>query len=106
MGLFDFGSMEKPEYAFAVFRRHFDAAEFSKKRGGFVCLKLGPGHSLSTALIAFAMGASQSYLVDVGAFALPDLAIYRKMTAYLRQNGLAAADLSKVQNADQLLAAS
>lgn len=105
VGFFNLGAMERPEYALLIFRRHFDFAGFSTKPRGFACLELGPGDSLSSALIAFALGASQTYLVDVGPFATADVATYHRMAAYLRQNGLPIEDVSMVRSCDELLAA-
>ena len=66
---FDLGPMEKPEYAYAVFREHYDRAAPPAPEDGFVCLELGPGNTLFTAVIARAFGAKKTYLVDEGAFA-------------------------------------
>ena len=103
VGFFNLGAMDRPEYAFSVFRRHFEASGLSGKPEGLACLELGPGDSLSSALIAFAFGASKTYLVDVGAFGASDLAPYHEMAAYLRKQGLHTADLSRVQSLNQLL---
>jgi hypothetical protein len=87
VGFFNLGSMERPEYAYSVFRRHFDAAGFASRPPGFACLELGPGDSLASAVIAPALGAVQTYLVDVGAFATSELAPYRNLAVYLREQG-------------------
>lgn len=58
--LFKHGPMERPEYAFQVFCRHFERDQFPRKSGGFVCLELGPGDSLFSALIARVLGASKN----------------------------------------------
>ena len=104
VGFFNLGAMERPDYALLVFRRHFDFAGMSKRPRGFACLELGPGDSLSSALIASALGASRTYLVDVGRFANTDPATYHHTAAYLRKNGLPSADISKLRTCDQLLA--
>ena len=67
--LFSHGSMNKPEYAFKIFKKHYDRSNFSKKSQGFVFLELGPGDSLFSAYIANLYGCSKSYLVDTGKFA-------------------------------------
>ena len=106
VGFFNFGDMESPEYALLVFQRHFAASGFAeRKRERFVCLELGPGDSLSTALIASAFGASQTYLVDVGPFAAAGIAKYTKTAVYLHQRGLPVADISNIHTPDDLLAA-
>lgn len=107
IGFFNLGSMEQPEYAFTVFARHFKWAGFSIERGrqreAFTCLELGPGDSLSSAVIATALGASQTFLVDVVPFAASDLAPYRKLAAYLSEQCFPIDDLSEVANMEQLL---
>lgn len=104
VGFFNLGAMERPEYALLVFRRHFDFAGMSKRPKGFTCLELGPGDSLSSALIGPAFGASQTYMVDVGSFANTDPATYHELAVYLRENALPVADISKVRTCEQLLA--
>ena len=102
VGFFNQGAMERPEYAYTIFRKHFDAAGFSN-RPGFACLELGPGDSISSALIAFALGASQTYLVDEGSFAITDLSAYQRLVDYLGQKSLPIANISNVRTCDQLL---
>ena len=90
LGLFRHGEMDDPVYAYEVFRAHFDQADFPRKGKGFVTMELGPGDSLFSAQIAFALGAEASYLVDVGRFAKEGLDPYRRMAAFLRDKGLDA----------------
>jgi SAM-dependent methyltransferase len=105
VGFFNLGAMERPEYAYQVFEQHFRASGMSERQQErAVCLELGPGDSLSTALIASAFGVSQTYLVDVGPFATASLTPYRQMAAYLHQQGFPVEDLSNIQTLDQLLA--
>jgi len=105
VGLFKLGGMERPEYALKVFRRHFDPANFARKRGDFVGLELGPGDSLFSALIAHSYGASRTYLVDVGPYTCCDLAIYRQMECHLRELGLHPPSLANCATVNDVLAA-
>jgi hypothetical protein len=75
----------------------------AEERRGFTCLELGPGDSISSALIARSFGASHTWLVDVGSFATSDVNRYRDLATYLRQQGLPVTDISAAQNFDQLL---
>ncbi len=104
-GLFELGGMERPEYALKVFRRHFDAAVFPRKSGEFTALEIGPGDSLSSALIARTFGASRTYLVDVGPFASADLASYRQVASHLRGLGLQPPNLENCSSIEQMMAA-
>jgi SAM-dependent methyltransferase len=100
-GVFELGGMERPQYALNVFRRHFDAATFARKTGEFTALEIGPGDSLSSALIARTFGASRTYLVDVGPFASTDLASYRRLASHLRGLGLQPPDVESCSTFDQ-----
>jgi SAM-dependent methyltransferase len=88
IGLFKQGGMDRPEYALAIFRRHFDGVQFARKAGDFVGLELGPGDSLCSALIARTLGASRTFLVDAEFCASTDLNVYRAMETHLRALGL------------------
>lgn len=90
LGLFKHGGMEQPEYAYNVFRSHFEHAGFSGKTGGFTALELGPGDTLFSAVIARAYGADRCYLVDIGHFARNDILPYRAMADWLNRRGLVA----------------
>jgi len=87
--LYSLGAMEQPEYAYKVFRQHYDVVEFPRKTGGFVVLELGPGDSLFTALVAHALGASKVYLIDAGAYARYDSGKYQAMADFIAKQGLA-----------------
>jgi SAM-dependent methyltransferase len=107
-GFFNAGQMDRPEYAFSVFARHFRASRVGESRAaqrseGFTCLELGPGDSVSSALIASSFGASHTWLVDVGHFAKSDTGTYRDLARYLRQQGMLVTDISAAQNLDELL---
>jgi SAM-dependent methyltransferase len=101
-GLFDLGGMERPEYALGIFRRHFNAANFTRKSGDFTALELGPGDSLFSGLIARTFGASRTCLVDVGPFAATNLACYRKMESHLRDLGFEPPNLKDCSTFDEL----
>ena len=77
LGLFSPGFMLDPDYAIAVFRRHYERA--GSPAPGFTFLELGPGDSLATAAVAWAHGASGGWLIDAGAYAARDIALYRPL---------------------------
>jgi SAM-dependent methyltransferase len=97
--------MMRPPFAYDAFRRHFDSADFHRKRGGFAMLELGPGDSLAAAVVARAHGASRTCHVDVGPFATRDLAVYRAAADYLAERGLSPPDLSAARSLEDVLAA-
>ncbi len=103
IGLFKQGGMDRPEYALRIFRRHFDAASLVGKADGFVGLELGPGDSLSSALIAKTFGASKTFLVDVECCASTDLGVYRRMESHLRQLGMYPPSLDHCRTMDDVV---
>jgi SAM-dependent methyltransferase len=103
VGVFNMGGMERPEYAWGVFRRHFDRAAFARKNESFVTLELGPGDSLFSALIARSFGASVSYAVDVAQIASPDVSRYREMESYLRKAGMNPPGLNQCASVDEVM---
>ncbi len=106
LSAFEHGGMERPEYALEVFERHWQRVHFERKeQGGFVALELGPGDSLFSALIAKAFGASVTYLVDVGSFAVSDLESYRRVAQLLESRGFSLPECAKASTLEELLAA-
>ena len=94
--LFNLGYMDLPDRAFENFLHHAKTAgvldENSslpqlKASGAFNVLELGPGDSLFTIMIAKALGASRTWLVDAGSFATTDMAKYDQMLDFLRERG-------------------
>jgi SAM-dependent methyltransferase len=94
--LFNLGDMDRPEEAFKNFLQHARLAGFLDEKlllpqlrvsGDFKVLELGPGDSLFTIMIAKALGASRTWLVDAGPFATTDMAKYNQMLGFLRQRG-------------------
>jgi hypothetical protein len=104
LGFFNAGAMDRPEYAFKVCDRHFRASGLrGEERREFTCLELGPGDSVSSALIACSFGASHTWLVDVDSFVTSDMNKYRDLATYLQQQGLPVTEISAAQNLDHLL---
>ncbi|MDQ8757226.1 methyltransferase domain-containing protein [Sphingosinicella sp. LHD-64] len=101
-GLFRHGDMNRAEYAYQVVMGHARQLGADRFRDA-VCLELGPGDSLASALIANALGARKTYLVDAGAFAEHDIVAYREIAEQLRAFGLAVADLSEIATIEEML---
>ncbi len=97
--------MDDPAYAFGVFQQHFQRAQAVRPFNKFVGLELGPGDSLSSAVIASAYGASRYLLVDIGPFADTDLGSYRQMTTYLAGQGFNSPPLDGMTTINELLTA-
>lgn len=95
--------MDDPAYAFGVFRQHFERARTVGPIEQFVGLELGPGDSLSSAVIASAFGATAYYLVDVAPIADTAVEPYRRMSAYLAAQGLQSPNLDHAFSGEQVL---
>src|SRR5579875_452587 len=105
LGLFKHGTMERPRYALGVFRKHFDRSGLTGCADGFSVVEIGPGDTLSTAVIAKALGGTRCWLVDADAFARPDAQPYRDLVDSLRESGLRVDGLEAFATRDELLAA-
>ena len=102
MNLFLHGDMVNPAYALGVVRGHVRHAGRSDLRGCTV-LELGPGDSLSTAVIAKALGAQRTILVDAGRFATTEMKHYHALADHLRQERLDPPDLTRCNDVDDML---
>lgn len=104
LGVFRHGAMDQADYAYGVFKKHYDRSELSEaKRAGWVGLELGPGDSLASAVIARAMGASKIYLVDVAAFASRDVEVLKSIAQYLAERGLSPGNLEACKSTEEVL---
>jgi SAM-dependent methyltransferase len=86
LGLFQHGEMDQGAYSLEVFRSHH-ALWGAKDR--YHCLELGPGDSVSTALVAHAHGAERTLLVDSGPWASLEVGTYQRVADVLKDKGLA-----------------
>jgi SAM-dependent methyltransferase len=98
------GAMDDPAYALAVFRRHFARFRTDGRDSPFTALELGPGDTVSSAVVSWAHGAQVTHLVDVGRFARQDLGPYRALAEALDAEGLASPDLEGIDTLEELLA--
>jgi SAM-dependent methyltransferase len=91
-GLFKHGAMNDPAYAFRVVESHVKRSGLDGLQG-LTVLELGPGDSVAAAVVARALGAEATYLVDSGDFAAAGMATYVAMQTYLEGVGLHPPDL-------------
>jgi SAM-dependent methyltransferase len=105
INLFSHGAMHRPEYAHRVFTEHFQRFRDEPGKSGFVALEVGPGDSLSSAVIAKAYGASTCHLIDSAPFASKDLALYRAMEEFLRELNLSPPELTFASDLEGVLKA-
>ena len=103
VGIFKLGHMQEPAYAYQTFVRHLGSVGTSKFGSEFAVLELGPGDSLFSALIAYAHGAKETYLIDVGSFAHQDMRSYVDMADFLSGQGLEPPDMNGIASVDDLV---
>lgn len=103
LGIFRHGKMDNSAYAMNIFDMHMHNAGLAGNLKGKVILELGPGDSISTAIIASAYSA-KAILIDAGNFVRNDIIPYKLLAATLRKKGLPAPDISKVKTVDEILA--
>lgn len=99
--LFEHGDMNQPQRAYDTFIEHAGSAgvledgltlpRLASMGRDFNVLELGPGDSLFTAVIAKALGASRSWLVDAGPFATKDMGAFVGLFDFLHQTGFSLA---------------
>jgi SAM-dependent methyltransferase len=75
LNLFRAGTMDSPESALAIFKRHYEESGLTTLRDGTV-LELGPGNGLLTALYARSFGAARTWLIDAGPLASTDVRLF------------------------------
>lgn len=102
-GLFRHGAMHQADYAVGVVLGHVEHLGGVEAVRGAVCLEIGPGDSLASAVIANALGARRIYLVDAGDFANRDINVYRQVAKRLLERGIPAADLADTGSVDEML---
>jgi hypothetical protein len=101
--LFRHGEMDVPQRGLDAVRSMIQAAGYGNRLDGLSVLELGPGDSLSTALIAHALGARQAVLVDAGAFATREMEPYRALADLLAEGGTRIEAARFVPDTDVLL---
>ena len=103
IGYFKHGKMDSCEYAIKIFDLHFYRAFPKKVPQNLKIVELGPGDSISSAIIGFAYGASCTYLVDIGNFVTKDLNFYKKLISILQSKGFNTPNISEVNSVKDLL---
>lgn len=111
--LFEHGDMNQPDKCLENFLKHARLAgvlneksrlpKLSKGSADFNVLELGPGDSLSSLLVAKALGASHTWLVDAGSFAKMDMGTYQEMMGVLREKGFNLPFEKNPETVDELI---
>lgn len=104
LGIFRLGQMDRPDYALKIFDMHVRRAFPDGRLDGRTVLEIGPGDSLASAVSARAYGAAETLLIDAGAFASREVALYRAVADMLVEAGHDAPALGDVVTLEDVLA--
>lgn len=97
--------MDEYEHAYKIFKIHSKLSFPSGLPDKFSALEMGPGDSIASAIMAYAFGATNIYLMDVGSFATKDLDIYKNIATKVKEAGYKSPDISKAKTIDDVLTA-
>jgi hypothetical protein len=113
LGVFKHGDMINPGYAWNTFLVHAKTANVLSDTfplafihdGSFNVLEIGPGDSVSSGIIARALGATEVFLIDVEDFVMKSSKSYKDLFEYLYLKGYSSmvADAANAISFDQLL---
>lgn len=103
MRLFRHGDIDEIWSSGTKFLLHLNSAFPENPPVNFCCLELGPGDSVASGIIAKSLGASKSYLVDVGRYATVDMDYYRLFCDEMERHNIPAPNLSGVASFEELL---
>lgn len=103
--LFRHGAMDVPERALQTVQSITASARLGPRLDGLSVLEIGPGDSLSTALVAHALGAQETVLVDAGSFATRDMAPYRALADLLERGGGSLSAVTSAPDTETMLRA-
>ncbi len=95
--------MKQPRYAYGVFKHHYDSVTSYVNLNNYTVLELGPGDSLFTAIVAYAFGARQCYLVDTSSYATFDLEAYQEMAKFVSEKAMLTLEIKNTKTLDELL---
>lgn len=113
--LFEHGDMNRPQQAYDTLIWHAQSAgvidssanlpRLTDDERVFNVLELGPGDSLFAAVIAKALGATRTWLVDAGSFATKDMDAFVGLFDFLHQKGFALPFANEPKTLDDVLRA-
>lgn len=103
LGFFKIGNMDSYEYSLKVFNLHHAEYTSLVSESNKILLELGPGLTVTSALLAKAYGFKETYLVDVGYFAKSDLTFYKILSNNLIQKGIMVPNINKAKTFDEML---
>lgn len=103
MKLFRHGNIDDFWSPGKKFILHFNRAYPDGQPINFYCLELGPGDSVASGILANGVGASKTYLVDVGKYATEDIGYYKRFCKEMGRRNVPVPDISHLESFDELL---
>jgi SAM-dependent methyltransferase len=94
LNIFRAGTMDSPESAFGIFKRHLEETGLTTLKECTV-LELGPGNGLLTALYARSFGATRTWLIDAGPLASLDVRLFAEAERLLSTLNLPVPDVGR-----------
>ncbi len=101
IGLFRHGKMDNTQYAIEVFLSHVKKSEIKELKEKTI-MEVGPGDSISSAIISYSYGA-KSILLDVGRYAKTNTSTYLKLSNNLKKMGYSPPDIVASDNLEKIL---
>ena len=102
IGLFRHGHMDQSEYAIGVINNHLRRAGLDHNLTDRVVLELGPGDTISNALVTSVYGG-EAILLDAGDFAEKNLTPYHALADHLAAQGFNVPDLTQARSLDDVV---
>ena len=102
-GLIKVGNMASFEYSLKIFNLHFKRFQKFASKEEVVMLEIGPGLSITSALLGYSAGFKKIYLVDVKDFAKKDVNFYKQFALEMKKKGYKIPDISKATSREDIL---
>jgi len=102
IGLFRHGYMDQSGYAIDVINGHLQTVGKQNDLTDEVILELGPGDTVSSALIASVYGGT-AVLVDSGDYATKNLSTYHGLVNHLNDQGFSVPDITHANSVEDVL---
>ena len=88
LGIFKHGKMEDINYSQKIFFPHMKAMRSINLCKNPTIIELGPGDSISSAILAKVYNPRKIYLIDIGSFARKDIYFYKNFIRKLLKNNI------------------
>ena len=101
MGIFKHGDMDHARYAISVFDKHLTRSQQTLDLSNKVVLELGPGDTVSSAIISKAYGG-RAILIDTADYSTKNLDAYHQLFEGLCARGFNPPDIDGATSLEQM----